>query len=174
MRGSIVRRTLVGDFSLATLLGAYGTRTEFQRVRERSMTATIPVPSLVVIYAQDLTRVAEFYRRTLSRPVVEQDERFILVGDATVEVAVVQMPEALVAANALATPPRLREETPLKPSFLVDDLDRVAAAAVATGGGTKSLTAAWLWRGQLHLDGHDPEGNPVQFRARETVPQADV
>jgi len=133
------------------------------------MSTTPPAPSLVVVYAQDLTRVAEFYEHTLSRPVMEQDARFILVGDATVEVAIVQMPEALVAANPLETPPRLREDTPLKPSFLVDDLDRVVGAAAATGGGTKSLAAAWQWRGQLHLDGHDPEGNPVQFRAREAV-----
>lgn len=130
-------------------------------------TITRPAPSLVVIYAQDITRVAEFYKRTLSRPVVDQDAQFVVVGNTAVEVAIVQMPEALVAANPLATPPRVREETPLKPSFLVDDLDRVIAVAAATGGGTKSISAAWRWRGQLHLDGHDPEGNPVQFRARE-------
>jgi hypothetical protein len=123
------------------------------------------------VYAQDLARVAEFYERTLSRPVVEQDDGFILVGDATVEVAIVQMPEALVAANPLETPPRLRADTPVKPSFLVDDLDHVVGAAAATGGGTRSRAAAWQWRGQLYLDGYDPEGNPVQFRAREAAPR---
>ena len=132
-----------------------------------------PATSLVVIYAQDLARVAEFYKRTLSRPVVEQDAGFVVVGDTALEVAIVQMPEALVEANPLATPLRLREETPLKPSFLVDDLDRVMAVAATTGGETKSITAAWRWRGQLHLDGHDPEGNPVQFRAREAVSRTD-
>lgn len=130
------------------------------------MSNTTPTASaLTVIYAQDIARVAEFYARTLSRPIVDRDAGFVLVGDATLEVAIVQMPEALIAANPLATPPRLREDTPVKPSFLVSDLEAAAAAAVASGGGTKPLGAAWTWRGQLHLDGYDPEGNPVQLRA---------
>jgi hypothetical protein len=29
------------------------------------------------------------------------------------------------------------------------------------------MSAALQWRWQLHLDGHDPEENPVQFRACE-------
>lgn len=122
--------------------------------------------ALTVIYAQDIARVAEFYARTLSRPIVDRDAGFVLVGDAMLEVAIVQMPAALIAANPLETPPRLREDTPVKPSFLVSDLEAAAAAAAATGGGTKPLGAAWSWRGQLHLDGYDPEGNPVQLRAR--------
>jgi len=126
-----------------------------------------PAPALVVIYAQDLGRVAAFYARTLSRPFIARDDGFIVVGDPTFEVAIVRTPDALAAANPLAIPPRVREETPLKPSFLVDDLDEVVAAATATGGGTKPRSAAWSWRGQLHLDGYDPEGNPVQFRVRE-------
>jgi catechol 2,3-dioxygenase-like lactoylglutathione lyase family enzyme len=132
-----------------------------------------PTPALVVIYVQDVARVAAFYRETLSRPIVSQEADFAVVGDAALEVAVVRMPEALAAANPLETPPRVRAETPLKPSFLVDDLGRAAAAAAAAGGGTKPGEAAWRWRGQLHLDGHDPEGNPVQFRVRDAVTRSD-
>jgi predicted enzyme related to lactoylglutathione lyase len=127
---------------------------------------TRPSASLIVIYAQDLARVAEFYTRTLSRPIVGRDVGYIVIGDSAVEVAIVRTPDSLAAVNPIAKPPRVREETPLKPSFLVDDLDDVVRAAVDTGGGVKPVTAAWRWRGQLHLDGHDPEGNPVQFRAR--------
>ena len=122
--------------------------------------------ALTVIYAQDIARVAEFYARTLSRPIVDRDAGFVLVGDATLEVAIVQMPATLIAASPLETPPRLRDDTPVKPSFLVSDIEDDDAAAVASGGGTKPLGAAWSWRGQLHLDGYDPEGNPVQLRAR--------
>jgi len=132
-----------------------------------------PTPALIVIYAQDVARVSAFYRDTLLRPLVAQEAEFAVVGDAAFEVAVVRMPDALAAANPLETPPRVRTETPLKPSFLVDDLVRVAAAASAAGGGTRPGDAAWRWRGQLHLDGHDPEGNPVQFRVREPVTLSD-
>lgn len=132
-----------------------------------------PTPALVVIYVQDVARVASFYRDTLLRPIVAEEAGFAVVGDARFEVAVVRMPEALVAANPLETPPRVRAGTPLKPSFLVDDLVRAATAAAAAGGGTKPSEAAWRWRGQLHLDGYDPEGNPVQFRARDAMPRSD-
>ena len=134
---------------------------------ERQTQMSDPAPALVVIYVQDVVRVAAFYRDTLSRPIVSQEAGFAVVGDAALEVAVVRMHEALAVANPLETPPRVRAETPLKPSFLVDDLVRVAAAAAAAGGGTKPSDAAWRWRGQLHLDGHDPEGNPLQFRVRD-------
>jgi catechol 2,3-dioxygenase-like lactoylglutathione lyase family enzyme len=151
---------------------------------------TDPAPALIVIYARDIEKVAAFYSRTLARRVVERDARFVVVGDAAVEVAIVRIPDSLVAASSLESPshvmeetaprmrqenshrmqqetsPRVREETSLKPSFLVDDLEAAVAAAAAAGGGTKPLHAAWGWRGQLHLDGHDPEGNPVQFRTR--------
>lgn len=165
-----------------------------------------PAPALIVIYARDIEKVAAFYARTLARPVVERDARFVVVGDAAVEVAIVRIPDSLVAASSLESPslespsrvreetaprmrqenssrmqqetsarmrqetsPRVREETPLKPSFLVDDLGAVVAAAASAGGGTKPVAAAWEWRGQLHLDGHDPEGNPVQFRTRAAL-----
>lgn len=124
-------------------------------------------PVLVVIYARDVARVAEFYSRTLSRPVTERSERYVLVGDGDAEVAVVRMPDGLVAGHPTAIAPRLREETPIKPSFLVEDLEEVIRATAASGGGTKSMNAVWSWRGQRHLDGHDPEGNPVQFRVHD-------
>jgi len=116
------------------------------------------------VYAQDIERVAEFYRRTLSRPVLEREPGFVVVGDASLEVAVVRMAEALAKETPLSTPPRVRRDTALKASFLVADLEHARAEAEAAGGATKPVRAAWEWRGQLHLDGHDPEGNVVQFR----------
>lgn len=131
------------------------------------MTAASSAPALIVVYAQDIAKVALFYSKTLARPIVEQEDRFIVVGDAGLEIAVVRMPDALIEKTPLSVPPRVREETPLKPSFLVEDLSLASEAAAATGGGTKPVNAAWRWRGQLHLDGYDPEGNAVQFRSRD-------
>jgi hypothetical protein len=59
-----------------------------------------------------------------------------------------------------------REDTAVKASFLVDSFEAVREAAAATGGGLGPLEAAWTWRGSVHLDGHDHEGNVVQFRLR--------
>ncbi len=64
----------------------------------------------------------------------------------------------------ITKPPSVREDTPLKPAFVVKDLEVVRAAALATGGHLKPLDAAWQIRGATVLDGWDPEGNVVQFK----------
>jgi hypothetical protein len=80
------------------------------------------------------------------------------------------MPAAVAAETHISSPPQVRESTPIKCSFLVKDLLHVQAEATATGGGTKPIESAWLWRGHLHLEGYDPEGNVVQFRKRDAFP----
>lgn len=137
------------------------------------MLNTIPT-MLTVIYANDIERVAEFYARSLSWPITERDPGFVIVGSAPAEIAIVRMSAAAAAANAVAVPPRIREDTPLKASFLVADLQATSVDAAATGGGTKPISSAWSWRGQLHLDGYDPEGNMVQFREMEASRQKDL
>ncbi|HEY2346490.1 MAG TPA: VOC family protein [Xanthomonadaceae bacterium] len=131
------------------------------------MTSTPTAAVLTIVYAKDIARVAAFYRGTLSLPVLEEEAGFIVLGRDGLEIAIVRMSADAAARNEIASPPRRREQTPIKPSFLVDDFERVRAEAIAAGGDAKPLAAAWSWRGQLHLDGHDPEGNVVQFRRRE-------
>lgn len=128
------------------------------------MNAPRPVHALTVIYARNMERVAEFYRRTLSLELVEQGDCFVVVGNMHYEIAVVH------AAGERARGPEpgsyhLRAETPIKGSFLVESLERACSAAEAAGGAFKPIDLAWRWRDQLHLDGHDPEGNVVQLRA---------
>jgi catechol 2,3-dioxygenase-like lactoylglutathione lyase family enzyme len=125
-----------------------------------------PPASRSVVYAKDMPRVAAFYQRTLGLSELERDAGFMRLGGPTFEVVVVRMPEAIARTVDIATPPLLREDTPLKCSFRVADLERVAADAAATGGGTRPVSEAWTWLGERHLDGHDPEGNVVQFRQR--------
>lgn len=125
----------------------------------------VPVlPASFVIYAKDVATMAAFYELTLALSLLETGPGFILLGGGALEIAVVQIPDAIARDVDISTPPYLREETPLKFSFLVRDLEQVHRLAIAAGGGTQPPGAAWHWRGQLHLDGHDPEGNIVQFR----------
>ncbi len=46
----------------------------------------------------------------------------------------------------------------------VDDVEAVRPVVARLGGGLAAPDAAWSWRGQLHLDGWDPEGNVFQLR----------
>lgn len=128
------------------------------------MTTSPPPATTVVIYAKDKDRVAEFYRQTLALQLAEWEEGFSVLTGPGVEVSIVRMPEALARQVTIASPPEPREDTPLKASFLVPNFEAVRAAAAATGGTLKPPEAAWTWRGCVHLDGHDPEGNVVQFR----------
>lgn len=74
------------------------------------------------------------------------------------------IPAPIAADVVIASPPVPRNETPLKPSFVVPSLAAVRAAAQATSGCLEPEEAAWRYRGHVVLDGWDPEGNIVQFR----------
>jgi hypothetical protein len=50
-------------------------------------------------------------------------------------------------------PVQPREDTPIKPSFIVADLEAVRIAAANTGGHLRSLESAWRIRGFIVLDG---------------------
>lgn len=119
---------------------------------------------MAVVYAKEPQALAAFYRSTLELAVLDEQAGFIALGGEGVDLVVVRMAERIAKAVRISTPPELRESTPVKLSFRVRDLGRAREAAIATGGGTKKLGEAWSWRGELHLDGFDPEGNVVQFR----------
>lgn len=131
------------------------------------MSASPPVHALTVVYARNIERVAEFYRKTLSLELVEQDEAFVVLGNPHYEIAVVHI-AADRAPAPVPGPLHVRTGTPIKGSFLVENLEHARAAAESCGGAFKPLASAWRWRDQLHLDGHDPEGNVVQVRALVT------
>lgn len=128
---------------------------------------TTATATSVVVYAKDLEKVAEFYRRTLGISAVEATPGFIVLEGRGIELNVVRVPEQIADTITIASPPVLREGTPVKCSFLVPNLDDVRVAAGATGGALGPLESAWSWHGMLHLNGFDPEGNVVQFRVQE-------
>jgi len=126
-----------------------------------------PISTYIVVYAKDLAAITAFYESTLRLKRVEVASTHIFLAEGNMEVAVVQAPEEVAENISIASPPALRADTPLKASFLVKDFRPVREAAERTGGSLKPEESAWSWRGFLHLDGNDPEGNVVQFRKRE-------
>ena len=117
----------------------------------------------LVIYAKDKARVAAFYQHTLTLAVLESQATHDLLQGPGLELVVHAIPEAYADDIVITQPPQQREDTPFKPVFTVPDLAAVRLAAVATGGGLQDASRAWPWRGSTRLDGHDPEGNIVQF-----------
>ena len=99
--------------------------------------------------------------------VAEDAASHLLLQGSGVELVIHAIPRRIAAQITITRPPALREQTPIKPAFLVADLDAVRAAATATGGFLKPAEAAWRIRGMVVLDGWDPEGNVVQFKQPE-------
>lgn len=121
----------------------------------------------VVVFAKNKKRVSAFYQRTLALEVEESESSHDLLRGHGYEVVVHAIPRKYAAVIKLATPVVPRTEMPIKPTFLVKDLEAVRAAAVETGGWLKPAAGAWRFRGCVVLDGWDPEGNIVQFKQPE-------
>lgn len=116
------------------------------------------------VYAKDAGRLAAFYAEALGLDRIEDGASFVLLASSGIELAIVQAPPALAEAIVVVEPPVVREDTPVKLSFLVDDVEAVRPVVARLGGGLGAPDAAWSWRRQLHLDGWDPEGNVFQLR----------
>jgi len=121
-----------------------------------------------VVYVLDLDRAVEFYRLTTNWTVLQRESSFVTLQSPSERVAtvltLVQIPEAIAAEITLEDPPQRREETPIKLSFAVDDLAAVRELAPVLGGVVDAAETEWAFGSVRVCDGHDPEGNVVQFR----------
>lgn len=117
----------------------------------------------LVIYAIDLPRLAGFYRAAFDLAVAEGDDTYAVLVAEGLEVVIQRVPAWIADDLVVTDPPEVREDTPIKPVFRVDDLDAATARFVAAGGRTRPSETIWTFRGRTLLDGWDPEGNVVQL-----------
>ena len=120
----------------------------------------------IAVYVTELDRTISFYREVLGLELVERTADYAVLSRGASELSLVVVPPEVASSILVTKPPQVREETPIKPCFLVDSVERAAAAAFVAGGGAKPVESAWDFRGLRHLDGFDPEGNVVQFVER--------
>ena len=120
-----------------------------------------------VVFAKNKKRVTAFYQQTLELVAEESESSHDLLRGNGYEVVIHSIPRKYAAEIKIAKPVQPRENTPIKPTFVVGDLEAARAAATKTGGYLKPLEGAWRFRGCIVLDGWDPEGNVVQFKQPE-------
>ena len=131
-------------------------------------TPEAPIRQSLVVYAKDKRRVSAFYQRTLGLVAVEDESTHDLLRGPGIELVIHAIPQEYASQISIANPPQVREETPLKPVFLVESLEAVRLAAESTCGSLQPTDRAWRYNGAIVLDGCDPEGNVVQFRQYDT------
>jgi predicted enzyme related to lactoylglutathione lyase len=128
-----------------------------------ALSKTQPVQGMC-IFAKNIEAVSAFYQQTLDLKIQESDKtHYLLVGKGQ-EVVVHAISKAYADSIQIETPPVPRDDTAIKPTFVVKDLAVVREAVEKTGGFLKPLKQAWRFRGFIVLDGWDPEGNIVQFK----------
>ena len=117
----------------------------------------------LVVYAVDVARLAAFYRGAFELEVAEGDDTYAVLAAPGVELVVQRIPPWIAADIVVSDPPEVREDTPIKPVFRVDDLDSAVARFAAAGGRLRGSDTVWTFRGRVLRDGWDPEGNVVQL-----------
>lgn len=121
----------------------------------------------VVIYAKDLARVGRFYEQVAGLRVTHAEDDHVVLESGAFQLVLVAVPERLAASIELTDPPRRREDTAIKPVFVVTNLAAARETAPALGGQLLPPAREWSFQGMRVCDGHDPEGNVVQFRERQ-------
>jgi predicted enzyme related to lactoylglutathione lyase len=122
-----------------------------------------PYQSLCV-FAKKIEKVSLFYQQALGLKVEVSDKSHDLLVGQNYEVVVHAISKAYAQSIEIESPPKRRDDVALKPTFVVDDLEVVRAAAKTNGGYLKPIKQAWRIRGYIVLDGTDPEGNVIQFK----------
>jgi predicted enzyme related to lactoylglutathione lyase len=135
-------------------------------MKHESMPVAAPSGAGAVLYALNLETLAAFYADVFGFAVVERGEGFAVLERGGFELVVQAVPAAIAASIALADPPRRRTQTPLKLVFVVADLDAARAATERRAGTLDPPEREWRFHHWRVVDGHDPEGNVFQLRAR--------
>jgi catechol 2,3-dioxygenase-like lactoylglutathione lyase family enzyme len=117
-----------------------------------------------VIYAKDVARVSTFYVQTLGLNVVHTETDHVVLESAALQLVVLEIPAHIAGQIVITVPPERRTDTAVKLSFAVPSMAAVRDTAARWGGALNPAEREWVYRGFRHCDGHDPEGNVVQFR----------
>lgn len=136
------------------------------------MTKKIQSPlQALCVFAKNVNQVSLFYQHALGLKVQASDKTHDLLVGQNHEVVIHAISKAYAQCIEIESPPKRREDVALKPTFVVDDLEVVRAAAKVNGGYLKPIKQAWRIRGYIVLDGADPEGNVIQFKQADPESQ---
>ncbi len=124
---------------------------------------TRPKPS-AVIFAKDIHALASFYREVAEMTEVQADKDHIVLNEDGFQVVIHGIPKKIAATIEITSPPKIREQTPIKICLPVSSIAHARTKANDLGGRIGPKAKEWVARGFRACDGYDPEGNVFQVR----------
>ncbi len=125
--------------------------------------SSLPKPG-AVLFAKDLPRMAEFYVGVAGLLVVHSEAELIVLESPAQQLILHGLPKQVAKTITISSPPKRREDTAVKPIFPVASLAHARSHAPGLGGELNPSKKEFAARGFRACDGHDPEGNVIQFR----------
>jgi predicted enzyme related to lactoylglutathione lyase len=113
-----------------------------------------------VIFTGDHKRLAKFYEAVTGLTPSYTDEQITVLRSESFELVIHSLPGE-VSVNE---PPRVREDSYIKPFFPVTSLAETRKRAAALGGVLRPENKEWEARGFRACEAIDPDGNVIQFR----------
>jgi len=120
----------------------------------------------MVLYAKDLAILQAFYKGVFQLEVEQSELDHVVLGSSTSQLVIVQVPASIASTIHIADPPARRTQTPVKLVFDVEGISAARGAVLNLRGGIDPTESEWIFQGYRVCDGHDPEGNVVQFQQR--------
>jgi predicted enzyme related to lactoylglutathione lyase len=122
-----------------------------------------PKPSAVV-FAKHIQKVARFYEEVVPMTVAHIDRDRIVLDTDGMQLVVHGIPKHIADQLFLTDPPQVRVGMPIKLCIPVSSIAEARLRAAKFGGKLDAKEDEWNAAGFVACDGHDPEGNVVQFR----------
>lgn len=112
----------------------------------------------LILFTHDVDRLAAFYRDVLGLALVESEPGWCVLDAGGVHLALHGIPAHI--AGTVSDPPKKREDSSWKPTFLVDDLDATLARLAAAG---IAMSTPKTYGPRTYADGIDVDGNVIQI-----------
>ncbi len=127
---------------------------------------SIEIKPGAVLFVDNVTAMAEFYRDLVSMTVVQSDSDHVILEMEGLQLVIHALSSGPNSKSIDPQDLKIREDSYWKLCFPVGSIVEAREKALRLGGLIKPPDAEWEARGFRACDGHDPEGNVIQVREK--------